>query len=149
MKSSTSGTNSPKLFEIHVHACQLICEHRQLRRACANIASPGHALLAHTSGPFSQYILWYPAKICAQLLMLIWNALLQARIHRNYLKCMHVNLYVNIDNSDEHVQTHSITRAFAARTHFGPIVVSERTQWKAVDGSSDKLNWSKASSPTR
>ena len=34
----------------------------------------------------------------------------------------------------------SITRAFAARIHVGPIVVSERTQRKTVDGSSEKYN---------
>ena len=62
---------------------------------------------------------------------------------------MHVNSYVNIDNSDEHVQTHSITRAFAARTHLGPIVVSERTQRKGVDGSSDKIDLRRLAQPDK
>ena len=34
---------------------------------------------------------------------------------------------------------YTITRALAARTHVGPIVVSERTHRKAVDGSSEKI----------
>ena len=38
------------------------------------------------------------------------------------------------------MQTHSLTKAFAARTHFGSIVVSQLTKRKAVhvDGGSDK-----------
>ena len=48
--------------------------------------------------------------------------------------------YANIDNSDEPVQTHSLTKAVAARTHLGSIVMSQLTKRKAVhvDGGSDK-----------
>ena len=35
---------------------------------------------------------------------------------------------------------YTIIRAFAARTHLGPIVLSERAQRKAVDGSPDKID---------
>ena len=49
--ASSSGTKSPKLFEIHalIKQTSLLCEHRQLRRVWA--VSPGHSLLAHTLDP--------------------------------------------------------------------------------------------------
>ena len=58
---------------------------------------------------------------------------LQARNRKNFLKHMPTNkthesvINATINNSDEPGQMHSLTRAFAARTHIGSNVVSECT----------------------
>ena len=49
--ASSSGTKSPKPFEMHalIKQTNLLCEHQQLRRVWA--LSPGHSVLTHTSDP--------------------------------------------------------------------------------------------------